>query len=128
LRTATIDPTNTDAQVSVGEILLAGGATREAREKAVDILSQHPDSTRAQLILANADAALGDLNAATQEATKAVEMTPGEAITHVNLSVMQERSKDLAAAEASLLRQRKSTLSLRWCKSRLGVSTSGGND
>ena len=37
LRTATIDPANTDAQVSVGEILLAGGATREvhpARMKA----------------------------------------------------------------------------------------------
>jgi len=49
LRTTTINPTNVEAQVAIGEILLAGGATREARDKALEVLSQHPDNTRAQL-------------------------------------------------------------------------------
>lgn len=104
LRTTAIDANNTDAQLAVGEILLAGGAKRESRDKAMEVLSQHPDNSRAELLLANADLALGDLDAALAEAGKAVELTPGQGITHVNLSVMQERKKDFAGAEASLLK------------------------
>ncbi len=104
LRTTAIDANNIDAQIAVGEILLAGGAKREARDKAMEVLSQHPDNSRAQLLLANADLALGDLDSALNEAGKAVELTPGQAITHVNLSVMQEQKKDFAGAEASLLK------------------------
>ena len=102
LRTTTIDPENTEAQVTLGEILLAGSATREARDKALEILSKHSDNVRAQLLLANSEAALGDLDSAMTEASKAVQMTPNQAITYVNLAVMQERKKDFAGAEASL--------------------------
>src|SRR6202035_1048751 len=77
------------------------GARRfaDAKEHVMNILKQNPNEVGAQLLLASSDAELGNLQAAMQEAQKAVEIAPNKQAPYLTVALMQERNKHLQPAE-----------------------------
>src|SRR5271167_1445937 len=72
MRTIELQPDNWAAQLDLGRLLLAGGKAQEAKNRALLILHRNASNVEAQVLLSNADARLGNLKAALQEAKDAV--------------------------------------------------------
>src|SRR5208282_2613416 len=60
-RTIELKPENWKAQQELGQVELAAGKRQEAKDRALLILRSNPNQADAQILLANADAALGNL-------------------------------------------------------------------
>lgn len=100
-RTVGLAPRNWNAQVDLGNLLLAGGRYKEAQEKAKLVLiadSQHVD---AHILMANAMAALGNRDDAVEEMQKAIRLAPTRPNAYVNLAVLQSSANQTSAAEES---------------------------
>ena len=61
-RTVDLQPQNWKAQLDLGQLELAGAKRQEAKNRALLILKNNPNDSDAQMLLANADAALGNWN------------------------------------------------------------------
>ena len=78
--TVEFDPTNWKAQLDLGISPRAGRQYQQAHDRAQTILEGHPNNPQAQLLLANADAALGNDSKALDEAHAALNgNNPGSA-------------------------------------------------
>src|SRR5215472_19010318 len=75
-RTVDLDPQNWSAQLDLGALYLVGGKPADAKNEALTILKSSPDDLGAQLLLANADAQLNNMQDALREAANAVRMAP----------------------------------------------------
>jgi tetratricopeptide (TPR) repeat protein len=98
-RTTEYEPTKWKAQVDLGDLLLAGRQTLQARDLAQTILKGDPQNTEAQMLLSGADAALGNLPKAIAEALQGIQMDPNRSASYLFLAELQERNKDVASAE-----------------------------
>ena len=63
-------PTNTKAQLDLGNLLLVAGKYQDARDHAQSVLQIEPQNPNAQLLLADSDAGLGNAPKALDEAQK----------------------------------------------------------
>ena len=87
-RTVELQPENWQAQLSLGQLELAGGRRQEAKDRALLILRGHLRDTDAQVLLANADVALGNLKDAAQEAADAVSWAPDHPSVYINFCLL----------------------------------------
>jgi tetratricopeptide (TPR) repeat protein len=101
-RTIDLQPENWPAQLDLGQLLFSADKAQDAKDRALLILHRNPRHADAQMLLANSDAALGNLKAAIEEANEATEMAPGRAVVFVTLGMIQMRAGALADAEANL--------------------------
>src|SRR6202171_3038745 len=101
-RTVDLQPQNWPAQLDLGQLLLVGGKPQEAKDRALLILQSNPKHADAQLLLSDADAALGNLEDALEEARKATEMAPDRSASLINLGLIQAKANAFDDAEASL--------------------------
>jgi tetratricopeptide (TPR) repeat protein len=106
-RTIVLEPQNWNALLDLGQLYLAGGKAADAKDQALLILKSNPGDLGAQMLLANADAQLGDLEEALREAANVVSVAPNNADAYVNLAVIQQSASAFEDSEASLLKARK---------------------
>ena len=101
-RTVDLQPENWPAQLDLGQLLLAGGKPQEAKDRALLILQGNPKHADAQLLLSDADAALGNLEDALEEARNATKMASDRSASFINLGLIQAKANAFDDAEASL--------------------------
>lgn len=101
-RTVQLQPNNWPAQLDLAKLLLAGGESGQARDKALLILKNNPDDVDARMVLSNAYALLGDLTNSLAAAQEAVAKAPGRADAYTNLGILQERAGLFPQGEVSL--------------------------
>ncbi len=106
-RTIVLEPQNWNALLDLGQLYLAGGKAVDAKDQALLILKSNPGDLGAQMLLANADAQLGNLEDALREAANVVSVAPNNADAYVNLAVIQQGASAFEDAEANLLKARK---------------------
>jgi tetratricopeptide (TPR) repeat protein len=105
-RTVELQPENWPAQLDLGHLLLAGGKPQEAKDRALLILHGDLKHPEAQILLSDADTALGNVKDALEEARKATEMAPDRSSGLVNLGLIQAKAGAFDDAEASLKKAR----------------------
>jgi tetratricopeptide (TPR) repeat protein len=105
--TIELDPQNSSARLDVGQLCLAAGRASDAKDQALTILKNHASDLGAEMLLANADAQLGNLQDGLREAVIAVSLSPNTADPYVNLAGIQQKVSAYADAEANLLKARK---------------------
>jgi tetratricopeptide (TPR) repeat protein len=101
-RTVELQPENWPAELDLGQLLLAGGKPQEAKDRALLILHGDLKHPAAQILLSDADAALGNVKDALEEASKATEIAPDRSSGLVNLGLIQAKAGAFDDAEASL--------------------------
>jgi tetratricopeptide (TPR) repeat protein len=92
-------PTDWQAQLALGDLLLSGGQALDARNRAQTVLDGDPNNAEAEVLLAGADATLGILPKAIEEAKSAVRMNPNRSASYDFLAGLQERNKDIPSAQ-----------------------------
>lgn len=105
-RTVDLQPDNWLAQLELGRLLLAGGKPQDAKDRALLILGNNPKHVEAQILLSDADLALGHTKEALKEAGEATETTPENSASFMNLALVQARTGAFTDAEASLQKAR----------------------
>jgi tetratricopeptide (TPR) repeat protein len=75
-----------------------------SKDRAKIILQGDPGNAGAQMLLSNADLALGNLPDALKEAEAAVSMAPDKPSSYLNLGQIEFRAGNLSGAEASFLK------------------------
>src|ERR1700722_6085841 len=89
-RSVQLDPNNFKAQLDLADLYLAGRRFQDARDHAAIVLGNETQNARAEVIVSNADAALGDSQKALSEAKQAVQMDPNRSLSYLNLAFMYE--------------------------------------
>src|SRR6516164_4309262 len=79
-RAAELEPENWTVQQELAQLELAAGKPQPAKDRALLILRRDPKSAEAEMLLANADAALQHMKEALEEANTAVAMAPDRAV------------------------------------------------
>ncbi len=79
-RTETTDlqPDNAKAQIALGSLLLAAKQFKLAQDHAQGVLTHDPNNVDAHILLANADAALEDVQQSLTEMQTAIQLAPDE--------------------------------------------------
>jgi len=100
-RTVELQPANTKAQLELGNLLLAAKQFKQAQFWAETVLGHDASSADAHVLLANADAALENIEDSLREMQKAIELAPDQPRSYLNLAILQLGAKDAAAAEGN---------------------------
>ena len=101
-RTIELQPDNWHAQIDLGQIVLAGGKSQDAKDRAMAVLHTDPKNLDALLLLSNADTLLGNLKDARQDAQDAIATAPEQARPYINLAIIQQRAGADDQAEVTL--------------------------
>jgi len=101
-RTIELQPDNWHAQIDLGQIVLAGGKSQDAKDRAAAVLHTDPKNLDAQLLLSNADTLLGNLKDAVREAQDAVAMAPEQVKPYINLAIIEQKAGADDQAELTL--------------------------
>src|SRR5258706_346989 len=96
-----LQPSNLPAQLDMAQLLLTAGKAKEAKDRALAILKQDPTQSTGEMILAQAENALGSYDDALREAQTALNLAPKSTAPYINIALL-EIKKDQAAAEAHL--------------------------
>lgn len=90
-RVIELDPANQNARTGLGTLLLADGKVTDARNLAQTVLKTAPQDARAESLLADVDAAQGNLAKALAEAQHAVELDPNRSMSYLHLAILQKK-------------------------------------
>ncbi len=104
VRAADLLPTNNQAQIEAGNLLLLAGRFEDAKARASRVLQADPSSVHAQILLGNALAGLKDLDGAIDEVEEALRLDPDRISTYANLGTLQLAQGNRKAAEESFKR------------------------
>jgi tetratricopeptide (TPR) repeat protein len=99
VRAADLLPTNDEAQLKAGNLLVNGGFFQEAKERARAVLRRDPDNLAALVLLGNSLAGLKDLNEGIGVLGRAVQLEPEGPSVYANLGVFQLAQGDPELAE-----------------------------
>lgn len=102
VKTVDLQPRNWEAQIELGNLLLAQQQAQQALDKAQWVLSQNPRNPDAYVLLAESDAALGNTEKALAEITQAIEISPNRPELYESLALLQINAEQIPEAEASL--------------------------
>src|SRR5579872_3323999 len=91
-RTISLQPSHWAAQTDLAQIMLAAGNPQEAKDRVTTVLHSDPGNIDAQMLLANADATLGDTKSALAEAQQAVASGTSPLRALLNLAVIQQKA------------------------------------
>jgi tetratricopeptide (TPR) repeat protein len=101
IRAADLLPDDTQAQLKAGSLLLLGGRADDAKARAEKILAKDSRNVDAQLLLANAQAGLKDLDGAVAQIEEALRIDPDRSGIYSNLGVLElSRGRRDAAEQA----------------------------
>jgi len=92
---------NWDAQIEIGNLLLAAKQYDKVEEKAKLVLAGSPNNVQAHILLAEADAAAGRIEDSLAEMHKAIALDPSRAHSYLTLGLIQMQAKQFPAAEQS---------------------------
>jgi tetratricopeptide (TPR) repeat protein len=84
-----LDPTNADAQVHAGTLLLAAGEFQSARTRAELAVKAAPDNPAANILLGNALAGLNETDKAVKQIEQAISLDPSYAPAWTALGAVQ---------------------------------------
>jgi tetratricopeptide (TPR) repeat protein len=101
IRAADLLPSNTDAQLRAGTLLLLAGQYEDARTRADKVLAMQPKNIEAQVLRANSLAGLKNMDAAIEEINEAIALDPGKATTYANLGALEQVRGRAAEAEVA---------------------------
>ena len=101
-RTVDLQPDNWPAQLEIARMFLSGRKYQDAKDRALLILHSNAKDAEAQILLSDADFALGNPKDALEEAREATEMAPDHAAGYLHLALIQTRTGALTEAESSL--------------------------
>lgn len=99
--TVDLQPNNLPARLDLAQLLAIGGKSSEARIQALAVLNQDPTQSKAAMVLAQADNALGSYDDAIREAQTALRLDPTSTAPYLNIALL-EIKKDPNAAEMHL--------------------------
>ena len=102
LRAADLLPDNIDVQMKAGAYQLLTGQFEDAKTRAQKLLTSHPTSVDAQILLGNSLAGLKDLDGAVADIEQAIQLDPAQGRAYTNLGVLQLARGKQAEAEAAL--------------------------
>lgn len=103
-RTVDLQPDNLQAQLDLGNLLVAGRDLDGAQKIAELVNTKDPKSIDAQVLLANVAAAQGKNDVAFEHVQQAIALDPNRSNTYFTLGILQARNNNLQAAEASFNR------------------------
>ncbi len=101
IRAADLMPSNAEAQLRAGTLLLLAGQYEDARTRADKVLAPQPKHIEAQVLRANALAGLKNMEAAIEEINEAIALDPNKATTYANLGALEQVRGRAAEAEAA---------------------------
>jgi putative PEP-CTERM system TPR-repeat lipoprotein len=90
IRAADLLPSNAEAQLRAGTLLLLAGQYEDARTRADKVLVTQPKHIEAQVLRANALAGLKNMEAAIEEINEAIALDPNKATTYANLGALEQ--------------------------------------
>jgi tetratricopeptide (TPR) repeat protein len=100
-RTVDLAPRNWQAQIDLGNGLLAARQFRQAQDKAYLVLAAEPQNVEAHTLLANANAALGNPQSSLEEMQRAIRLDPNRSSSYINLAMLLVNAQQPLAAEES---------------------------
>jgi tetratricopeptide (TPR) repeat protein len=101
IRAADLLPTDKDAQLRAGNMLLLAGKFDDAKTRANNVIAIDPKNPDAQILLGNAAAGVRDLDGAMAEYQQAIALDPNSDRAYVNMGAVQLARGRPAEAEAS---------------------------
>ena len=101
IRAADLLPDDLALQVKAGNLLLLAGRFDDAKARGEKVLASDAQNVEAEILVANADAGLKDLNGAVAQIEDALKVDPNRSGTYSNLGLLElSRGKREAAAQA----------------------------
>ena len=101
IRAADLLPEDLSLQVKAGNLLLLAGRFDDAKARGESVLGKEAQNVEAEILVANADAGLKDLNGAVAQIEDALKVDPNRSGTYSNLGLLElSRGKREAAAQA----------------------------
>jgi tetratricopeptide (TPR) repeat protein len=88
-RTIALQPSNEQARIDLGTLLLAGGHPDDAQAQANAVLAAHPSNSDAHALLSAVAAKQGKKDQALSEIQRALELEPNRASFHEVLALLQ---------------------------------------
>lgn len=104
IRAADLLPTDVDAQIKAGAMLLLENEFEDARARADKALALNPGSVDGYLLKARALAGLKDLDAAISQVNAAMKIDPEHSLTYSDLAVLQLSQGNRDKAEQAFKR------------------------
>ncbi len=92
LTAISLDPGSEKALADMSKLLLATRQFEDARSRATAALSISPNDFDAQMVLANAEIALGDVHQGLTDAQHAVDIAPDKPEPYINLAMLQVKA------------------------------------
>ena len=89
LRTVDLDPTNIQARLDLGSMLLAGGATDRAADQVAAVMSLNPNYADAFALRSGTEAKNGNRAAALVDVEHAIQLNPNKASYHTTLALIE---------------------------------------
>jgi len=100
-KTVDLQPSNLPAQLDMAQLLLTAGKAKKAKERALAVLAQDPTQSTGEIIVAQADNALGSYDDAIHAAETALALAPKTSAPSINIALLQIKT-DPSAAEQHL--------------------------
>ena len=97
-RTVTLNPTNMQARLDLGNMLLAGGVPDRAKEQADAILTARPNDADGYALLSRIALRKGDRTEALADIQKAISLNPNDSKLHTSLGLIQSMTPDTRGA------------------------------
>ncbi len=88
-RTVQLNPSNLQARLDLGNILLAGGVPQRAKEQATAVLSAEPNNAEGYALLSRIALKTGDKEEALKDIQKAISLNPNDSKFHTTLGLIQ---------------------------------------
>jgi tetratricopeptide (TPR) repeat protein len=103
MRTVDLDPSNVDARITLGNLLLAGRATPRAEDQAKAVLAINPNNAEAYALLAGVAQRKGDNAGARTDMQRAIAIDPNRSAFHSGMAILEAGTPaDEADAEQEL--------------------------
>ncbi|MEO8735918.1 MAG: tetratricopeptide repeat protein, partial [Edaphobacter sp.] len=103
MRTVDLEPSNVQARIDLGNLLLAGHAPDKAADQAKAVLALQADNADAYALLSGIAATKGDRAEALTQIQHALALDPNRAAFHASLGLLQSSDpKNAASAEEQL--------------------------
>ena len=87
--TVALQPTNLNARIDLGNLLLSGGKTDEAEAQAKAVMAAQPNNPDAHALFSAIAIRRGQKSQALSEIQRALELDPNRAAFHQNLALLQ---------------------------------------
>jgi tetratricopeptide (TPR) repeat protein len=97
-RTVVLAPRNWQAQIDLGDLLLASRQFQQAEDKAKLVLAAEPQNVAAHTLNAKAIAALGNPPGSLDEMQAAIRIAPNQSSSYLNLALLQLNARQIPEA------------------------------